>query len=1412
MSRLRLRRFDLAVSLLVLVTLAAPVPVAASIQPRRPEPTKLATSDSRPDLDQSVVQTDPPRTFQPMKDIQLATADDRAPHAVVADPAPEAQSEFTRTTDNGDGSLTTTFSSHPLQWQDEGGSWLPFDNAISAASQTDAAAGFAFANRSGPFSVRFAAPGAASADGRLLHLDAGKNSVDLYLPGARPSALTKGTGAVTFADALPAGDVRYRLLDDTLREEIVVRQAPTADAPLAFTFELGLDGLSASQRKDGSIALLDAQSRPAFIIPASFMLDGDTEKPIEDRYSSDVVTTLEPLDGGRVRVTLTPDAAWLADPVRVYPLIVDPTFHYTNYRTDTSGSASVMIDEGNTTTNYYGAASVTVGKDAAGKRLDALVRFPDIDVLPRDATIIGSVLSFDPTSGTSGMVMAVHRATSSWNATTVTYSTAPSSTNYNTFTSSLGVNSITMTGLVDGWMRGTMPNQGMRLRGEASIPNGQQIVIPATGTGSPSLSVSYIKQLRLGVDPLYTYASQDFGGGTSAQVNAATGNLVLQHDEGAIGAPGFSVDLTSTFNGQDPFGQHKAAPDSWAVYGEGWSFSQDLRVLDTAYGAAVLFKDGTGRIRVYNMIGDTSGVRSYRRPLEYGYTLTKDVNASPAVANKIFTLTADQGGEKLWFDAAGKLTKRQDRNGNYLTYAYDGSGRLTTITDKVSRTTTLDYGSGSGSPSRLYRITDMAGRISQFAYDAYGNLVSVKDAQGTADERITTFGYTVADQLTSVTNPTGNTFNIDYGILHGWDTAGSVENWAMASGSTGTVAQSTTQHYTGTGSLKLTLGSAGYPLADEVVETYTPAKVWNSAPQELIAYIYLAAGAPAINVTLRASQACSSGSQTATAALTAGGWNEVHLESVDLDPSCPLAELGIRFVTPGSQTYTTPIYVDHLYFRGLTMDVTDASASHVHVLEWAYDPANLKTTVAARDAAGTMQPTTYRYTDIGQVDQITDPYSNVTTTTYDSDWRAITIDYPGSASDMTLTYPSGVFAWQTETVAGATSHQGVDATTSDLRYEIDAINEARRLASQSYLGTIYNRDSAGNVTTQKLNWYAASANLDTVPFPTASSTVTTTTYTYMSDGQVATVTDPNGIVAKDEYDTADRQTKAIDNYVSVGSAADQNLTTLMAYDQATVAGRAGLVTKRTAPDGGEIAYTYDALGRQLTQVATGTGLGSGITTTTTTDANGSTMTETLDAVVTERTYDVNGRLTKAILDKGTGKLNLTTEYAYDALGNQTAVKDPRGIINRSFYDANGRLSTSVQNCTTTGTTIPSAWATCTGAGTADATWNLTTTYLYDANGNQTEETAPNGRDTRHGFDTANRLALLAGIRHDHLSEVCGQTARFARLTSTPSDRSNACHGSPSGSGGPVRASPGSRTRSASLVRNAACRRPAGVSR
>ncbi|MGF6905033.1 DUF6531 domain-containing protein [Paraburkholderia sp. GAS348] len=91
-------------------------------------------------------------------------------------------------------------------------------------------------------------------------------------------------------------------------------------------------------------------------------------------------------------------------------------------------------------------------------------------------------------------------------------------------------------------------------------------------------------------------------------------------------------------------------------------------------------------------------------------------------------LTDQLAGTAETYSPKGVLLSERTNNGFTRTLNYDGSGRLSTITQhgddalvKFDLTLRLDY----DSKGRIYRLTDPTGGITQYAYDANNNLVSV---------------------------------------------------------------------------------------------------------------------------------------------------------------------------------------------------------------------------------------------------------------------------------------------------------------------------------------------------------------------------------------------------------------------------------------------------------------------------------------------------------------------------------------------------------------------------------------------------------------------------------------------------------------------------------------------------------------
>ena len=106
--------------------------------------------------------------------------------------------------------------------------------------------------------------------------------------------------------------------------------------------------------------------------------------------------------------------------------------------------------------------------------------------------------------------------------------------------------------------------------------------------------------------------------------------------------------------------------------------------------------------------------------------------------NQTYTLS-DTHGNQTNFSSGGLLDLPVDANSNTISYSYT-SGLLTQITDPFGRNTTFTYTSG-----RLTSVTDFAGRTATLAYDGSGRLTSVTqpdpDGGGSRTAPVTTFSY-----------------------------------------------------------------------------------------------------------------------------------------------------------------------------------------------------------------------------------------------------------------------------------------------------------------------------------------------------------------------------------------------------------------------------------------------------------------------------------------------------------------------------------------------------------------------------------------------------------------------------------------------------------------------------------------------
>ncbi|MFI7672301.1 RHS repeat-associated core domain-containing protein [Actinophytocola sp. NPDC049390] len=204
----------------------------------------------------------------------------------------------------------------------------------------------------------------------------------------------------------------------------------------------------------------------------------------------------------------------------------------------------------------------------------------------------------------------------------------------------------------------------------------------------------------------------------------------------------------------------------------------------------------------------------------------------------------------------------------------------------------------------------------------------------------------------------------------------------------------------------------------------------------------------------------------------------------------------------------------------------------------------------------------------------------------------------------------------------------------------------------------------------------------------ASATDTTyrTSYTYTATGDLATQTEPDGAVVRHTYSTGGEPAVG-------GGVIPPGLLLTTTDARGKVTRRQyhpnGDLARTTEPGGLVTTFTYDVLGRQVSETEISDSFPNGVTTTTAYDAlsRPTVVTDpaTTDAVTgvrhqqeTVTTYDVDGNPVKVEeRDKLGGDATRTTTTEYDAAGRPVRLVDAEGNETTSTYDRFGNLVSTV---------------------------------------------------------------------------------------------------------------------------------------
>jgi len=647
----------------------------------------------------------------------------------------------------------------------------------------------------------------------------------------------------------------------------------------------------------------------------------------------------------------------------------------------------------------------------------------------------------------------------------------------------------------------------------------------------------------------------------------------------------------------------------------------------------------------------------------------------------------DRYGNRITFvrdSSTGNLTKLVSPNGRSLSFTYDGSNRVTSVTDNIGRATQYAYDTGG----RLTTVTDPDSYTTQYTYDSSGRMLTIRDRrsivfltmvydangrvsqQTLADSHTYQFAYT----LDANGNATQTDVTDQAGIVRRvvFNTAGYITSDTKAFGlseaqtttfvrsspsnlitsTTDALGRQTTYAYDSAGQPTSITRLAGTSSAVTTSFTYEPLfhslasvtdplshlttlkydSVGNviqvvNALNQATTRSYSSTGQP-LTVTDPLSHTTSltysGGDVTSITNPIGSSWSQfLDAAGRPLTITDPLGR--ITSLTHDGLDRTTAITDALNVTTGIAFDANGNLSSLTdaknHAVAFTYD--NLDQVATRTDPLS--QQDAYTFDLNGWLHQQTDRKGQVTTYTHDGLGRVTGITYADS-STTALTYDAGNRVTQVVDSAYGTmtrSYTGLDQLSSETTPQ----------------GTVsYTYDAAGRRSTMTVTGQTAMAyGYDSANHLTSITQGTTVvSFAYDDAGRRTTTTYPNGVVATYGYDVASRLTSL--TFTNGGSTL------------------------------GTLTYAYDAAGNRTLIGGTlgGTTLPAAVTTTVFDAANRLTTRDSTSLI-----YDLAGNLTS----------DGTNTYTWNARNQLTSIS---GGTSASFaYDPLGRRSTRTIGSTTT---------------------------------------------------------------------------------------------------------------------------------
>ena len=480
---------------------------------------------------------------------------------------------------------------------------------------------------------------------------------------------------VTYADILEGTDLEYVVDGLHIKENLYIKQPQDA---YSFTFIISVNNLLAELLPDGSIRIYDPDTAATvYTVPAGYMYDAAG-------VCSDAVTyTLTDRGNGTYAMTVTPDASWINADGRQFPVCVDPPL----YLTTASAYSATYINSNAASTNYGSASYLSVGNRTISFWRATLPSLPEY-------AYITSATYTTTASYVSGLAQQVrmHKVTSAWNKSTLTYSlyTGGAGAYESTYSDYVLCRNTTLslnwdiTGYVQDWYRDPATNYGVAMV-SATYGNATAAEVRFAHTTNPAiLCIQY--QRVTGLENYWSYATAGAGTAGTGYVNLASGELSWVIHTLACTDALFGYTPTLVYQGYmaNKFYTNltSAVPWSAAKAGKGFFLSVNEAIVvgaDTDNNDSTVncltWIDGDGTMHDFylssgSIYRDVDGMMMQLTVTDTGYTLT-DANHVKRHFVTFDSTSLTEGSACLQYV--------EDKNGNRLHFVVNSSGTVTSV-------------------------------------------------------------------------------------------------------------------------------------------------------------------------------------------------------------------------------------------------------------------------------------------------------------------------------------------------------------------------------------------------------------------------------------------------------------------------------------------------------------------------------------------------------------------------------------------------------------------------------------------------------------------------------------------------------------------------------------------------------------